>query len=258
MPPEDSAPPVATLWRVFDRAVEAGDVAAAVGAHDALVAHPCAHHEVGLAETWAQLARLHADAGDPEAAEAARRAADAAATEELRRCEHCGFDPSDWSARASDRRFLTDLREALGSGEPLPEPEEPPAHRGERPAPVAFAWFPREEWAVAIEAWPDLLETSPEDHTAYSRQVEGWMKRAAKDLPGSPKAIAPLSVERLRAHAASVGKDAGSGEVRSGLAAELMRLGEAIPWPPGRNDPCWCGSGGKYKRCCGPVPAPPD
>ncbi|MBA3866097.1 MAG: SEC-C domain-containing protein, partial [Solirubrobacterales bacterium] len=21
--------------------------------------------------------------------------------------------------------------------------------------------------------------------------------------------------------------------------------------PPGRNDPCWCSSGRKYKRCCG-------
>ena len=20
---------------------------------------------------------------------------------------------------------------------------------------------------------------------------------------------------------------------------------------PGRNDPCWCGSGKKYKKCCG-------
>lgn len=25
-------------------------------------------------------------------------------------------------------------------------------------------------------------------------------------------------------------------------------------WPPGRNQPCWCGSERKYKRCCGAVP----
>jgi len=24
-----------------------------------------------------------------------------------------------------------------------------------------------------------------------------------------------------------------------------------IAWPPGRNDPCWCGSRRKYKKCCG-------
>ncbi|MFL1378608.1 MULTISPECIES: SEC-C metal-binding domain-containing protein [unclassified Nocardiopsis] len=23
------------------------------------------------------------------------------------------------------------------------------------------------------------------------------------------------------------------------------------PWPPGRNEPCWCGSARKYKKCCG-------
>ncbi|MEU3308968.1 SEC-C metal-binding domain-containing protein, partial [Nocardiopsis sp. NPDC006832] len=22
-------------------------------------------------------------------------------------------------------------------------------------------------------------------------------------------------------------------------------------WPPERNRPCWCGSGRKYKKCCG-------
>lgn len=32
--------------------------------------------------------------------------------------------------------------------------------------------------------------------------------------------------------------------------------GRRVPWPPSRNQPCWCGSGVKYKRCCGgPLPA---
>jgi tetratricopeptide (TPR) repeat protein len=32
-------------------------------------------------------------------------------------------------------------------------------------------------------------------------------------------------------------------------------LGDAIEWPPGRNQPCWCESGRKYKKCCGgPLP----
>jgi uncharacterized protein YchJ len=24
-----------------------------------------------------------------------------------------------------------------------------------------------------------------------------------------------------------------------------------IAWPPPRNAACWCGSGSKYKKCCG-------
>lgn len=40
--------------------------------------------------------------------------------------------------------------------------------------------------------------------------------------------------------------------------------GRRISWPPSRNERCWCGSGAKYKKCCGgPLPAaeaipPPD
>jgi predicted Zn-dependent protease len=42
-----------------------------------------------------------------------------------------------------------------------------------------------------------------------------------------------------------------SGRARSSYAARLLADGEAVAWPPGRNEPCWCGSGKKYKRCCG-------
>jgi SEC-C motif-containing protein len=27
--------------------------------------------------------------------------------------------------------------------------------------------------------------------------------------------------------------------------------GHYLQWPPPRNKPCWCGSGTKYKKCCG-------
>jgi uncharacterized protein YecA (UPF0149 family) len=44
---------------------------------------------------------------------------------------------------------------------------------------------------------------------------------------------------------------------RAQYTAERLRTGEAIAWPPGRNDPCWCGSSSKYKKCCGPAGAMP-
>ena len=37
--------------------------------------------------------------------------------------------------------------------------------------------------------------------------------------------------------------------VRSSTAVSEAGAGRA--WPPGRNEPCWCGSERKYKRCCG-------
>ena len=39
-------------------------------------------------------------------------------------------------------------------------------------------------------------------------------------------------------------------EVRLAYAAEVHAQGRTLVWPPGRNQPCWCGSGRKYKRCC--------
>jgi len=42
--------------------------------------------------------------------------------------------------------------------------------------------------------------------------------------------------------------------IRLARAARRIR-GPRIPRPPGRNDPCPCGSGLKFKRCCA-VPKP--
>lgn len=66
--------------------------------------------------------------------------------------------------------------------------------------------------------------------------------------------VSSLTVDGLLDHALSSGDDPGSAEARSSYAAELLRVGGAVRWPPGRNDTCWCGSGKKYKQCCGPIP----
>jgi hypothetical protein len=120
---------------------------------------------------------------------------------------------------------------------------------------VSFAWFTSEEWAKAVARWPDLLDDRAADHGEYSRQTEARLKTFAKHDPAMVLAVSPLTVEGLEADASARGEDPGSGAARSVYAAELARVGEAVAWPPGRNDPCWCGSGAKYKRCCGPAPA---
>ncbi len=115
----------------------------------------------------------------------------------------------------------------------------------------ALAWFPKHEWAKAIVEWPDLLATSPTDHGDYSKRIEGHLKAAAAREPGSPD-VSPLSVEALLAEHGDKAEEPLS---RASMAAKVARGGGAIAWPPGRNDPCWCQSGVKYKNCCGPTPA---
>ncbi len=156
--------------------------------------------------------------------------------EPKRRCGHCGFDP--------DRPSLS-ARTPVG---PL---------RRDEPGKVALslAWFPADEWATAMRRWPNLTEDFPAQHDSYSRRIEARMKWLARHQTGQLLSISPLSVDEL---IDTEGDQAGTGEGRSHLAAEVARTGRAIAWPPARNDTCWCGSGRKYKKCCGPVPPAED
>ena len=158
-------------------------------------------------------------------------------------CTHCGWDPSIDPSAARIQ----------------PEgPEGPPTSREERSLPVAVAWFPQAEWEEAQRRWPDLLDELPADHSSYSHEIEARTKRITKSLGSTTLHIAPLTVDGLVSYATHHAEDPGAASSRSAFAAELLRLGEAIRWPPGRNAPCWCGSGRKYKQCCGPVPPAPD
>jgi uncharacterized protein YecA (UPF0149 family) len=126
---------------------------------------------------------------------------------------------------------------------------------------LAIGYFPPEEWALAVERWPDLVEEMPLEHRAYCEAIEARTKRLASRLVGQRFAVTPLTVEALDARTAEEeGRDeAGNNpaQIRSIVAADQWRRGIGTPWPPGRNDRCWCGSGRKYKQCCGPVAAAP-
>lgn len=158
-------------------------------------------------------------------------------------CTHCGWDPSTDSSRS-----WTQPAAAPG---PTTSTQEPSL-------PVAVAWFPEPEWQEAQRRWPYLLDELPADHPSYSHEIEARTKRITKSLRGTTLHIAPLTVDGLVRYATQHAEDPGAASSRSRFAAELLRLGQAIRWPPGRNAPCWCGSGRKYKQCCGPAPPAPD
>jgi tetratricopeptide (TPR) repeat protein len=163
-----------------------------------------------------------------------------------RRCEHYGYDPA--VLKVGDRD-TTDF-DAL--------PEFAPSRQTSRlpnSMMLSLAWFARGEWDKATAIWPDLLDELPADHTAYSHRIEARMKRLARTLAGHPMRVAPMTVDGLTEFCAGEGESPGTGEARSAYAADIARRGDALPWPPGRNAPCWCGSGRKYKTCCGPIPS---
>lgn len=133
-----------------------------------------------------------------------------------------------------------------------PDDEDRLAERGSPTFPAAtsyaIAWVPRDQIEAALERWPDLA-ADLEDPDAYCKAIEARLREVQAATARAPS-VAPLEVGRFLEFAAEEGLDSSTGGARSRFAAFLGSRDETVPWPPGRNDPCWCGSGRKYKRCC--------
>jgi tetratricopeptide (TPR) repeat protein len=170
-----------------------------------------------------------------------------------------------WRDPRHNRNSWTESSRA--AGEWLAAPEVGEDHRGgsagrsggRRPAAeeiaVAMAWFPAGEYEKAIGRWESLADdwaTVP--HPDYCRRMDGhirWMRAHGIQI----RAVAPIVVDEFVRWCEDHGED--PERARAGYAAERYRLGGGIEWPPGRNNPCWCGSGRKYKKCCGLAQAAP-
>ena len=123
---------------------------------------------------------------------------------------------------------------------------------------VAVGWFPASEFPMAVEKWPQLKESwDAKSYKEYCRLLQGTLLNLA--AAGIKPRLAPIRIRAYTRWCASEGCDPGAPETRSKYAALLASRGETVAWPPGRNDRCWCGSGRKYRKCCGTVePAPLD
>jgi tetratricopeptide (TPR) repeat protein len=101
-----------------------------------------------------------------------------------------------------------------------------------------LVFFPQAEFAQLIEQYPALVEVYGKDWDDHRARVEKDLVR----LRG--RAVLKGSVAGLTAQG-----DPTDAKTRTAYADQP---GEEIPWPPERNDHCWCGSGLKYKKCCLP------
>lgn len=111
-------------------------------------------------------------------------------------------------------------------------------------------YFPLNERHEALARWPHLSEVLGGSDEDYRFDVERRLRRFA-DAGATGLTLVPIDVAGLLAHTAAHRLDPGTPEARESYAAEVARRGHTTPWPPPRNGPCWCGSGAKYKKCCG-------
>jgi tetratricopeptide (TPR) repeat protein len=155
-------------------------------------------------------------------------------------------------------RNRRDVRERLGLApdamdERVPEPPASPTDldgireriaAGARPQEVRLLTFQRAERIEALRRWPGEYE-GDEYYDAAERR---WRELAAEGVPSIR--VVPGSVAELVAFAERAGVSQIDSAVRVKYC-ETVPQPRTIPWPPPRNAACWCGSGTKYKKCCG-------
>ncbi len=110
------------------------------------------------------------------------------------------------------------------------------------PAAADLLFWPQAEFDRLVAQWPAVSE-------AYGKDWDSHRAHLEKELVGQAGLrLRSGSVAGLTGYAGADG-DPADPKVRAGYARSL--IGQ-IGWPPERNDPCWCGSGNKYKKCCLP------
>jgi hypothetical protein len=113
-----------------------------------------------------------------------------------------------------------------------------------------MAYFLPEQYEAAWERGL-LNATSYRDHGDYRRENEQTMRALAAQST-TPIRVMRLDVADLLSYAQRKGKDPADRQTRLDFASWLHSTGRTGDvWPPERNALCWCGSGGKYKKCCG-------
>lgn len=126
--------------------------------------------------------------------------------------------------------------------------------------PVALAWLPADEYAEWPQRWPDLADSplmhdengKPVTHAVYCRRMEGRLRDHAEAGMSRLSVVPVRSDEFVPWVAENAPDEHDPSQLRAQYAAHVSRdPSRAISWPPGRNDPCWCGSDRKFKKCCG-------
>jgi tetratricopeptide (TPR) repeat protein len=148
--------------------------------------------------------------------------------------------PGDELQERGEAFFARVLRQRPFLEAPVPPPAEDV---------TTVAWFPLDEFGEAMARWPELVRAGVSDHRDHVDAVQ----RALAALPAGHRVVAPVHVEAYLTWCEAEGVPPGSEASRDAYALTVANLGGGLPWPPGRNDPCWCGSGTKYKKCCARV-----
>lgn len=120
-------------------------------------------------------------------------------------------------------------------------------------------WLSEEDEREARERWPDWVIGLREDEPFGERAARMERSLRARRADGDgPFVVVTIDLERYAEWCAAEGHDPADRRSRGTFAAREHDARAGRRWPPGRNEPCWCGRGRKYKRCCGTLASEAD
>lgn len=167
-----------------------------------------------------------------------------------RRALNLPTDAGDWAADIAEgrrREFAAELQHNSASHASL---SATGAAWPARHTPM-LVWQ-RADYADITQRWPQAL---PADHEGYYRRVEAQLRERQRNHPACTIILTPASAEEFTAYLTRTGADPAEPATHDAYA-QHTHPHQPMTWPPGRNQPCWCGSGHKYKKCCGNPTAP--
>lgn len=96
-------------------------------------------------------------------------------------------------------------------------------------------------------------ESAEQGADAYYRASETALRERDREEPGARRGVVLHGVEEIEEFARRFDLDPADGDTVAAWAQEEVTPEDPRfrPWPPARNEACWCGSGRKYKKCCG-------
>jgi len=151
--------------------------------------------------------------------------------------------------------YLTDVRGVLAEASPEERALLEASLEGEPPP--SFAQY----WAVgfldAVQAWADDWRTPRDRELGRDWDADLTAIAALLEPDDGVPAVNPVrddgpptvSVERLERFGDAIWAVYDLYDIARTLGSPIATVRKAAE--PGRNDPCPCGSGKKYKRCCG-------
>jgi hypothetical protein len=141
-----------------------------------------------------------------------------------------------------------ELDSAAAGGPDADYPTELPPGVATPTTVVRVLFWPRDQLEPAAARWPHLVQTTEVESFTRRRELDN---RRIHSEDCARIVMVPITVAALEEYSARTNGDALDPMTRTRLLDERYEQGFGIPWPPARNSLCWCGSGVKYKKCCG-------